>query len=127
MPVARGPIRRLGWLACGFVCVGIGAIGVVVPGLPTTVFFIAAAASFARSSPRLEAWLLSLPKVGPAVRDYRAGLGMPRRAKVVAISMIVVAVSISAVLLGSWLVRAVVIGAGAIGVAVILRVPTRRD
>ena len=124
--MARGPIRRFGWLVCGVVCVGIGAIGVVVPGLPTTVFFIAAAASFARSSRRLEAWLLSLPKVGPAVRDYRAGLGMPVRAKVVAISMIVVMVTISAVLIGPSVVSAVVIVAGAIGVGVILRIPTRR-
>jgi uncharacterized membrane protein YbaN (DUF454 family) len=50
-----------------------------VPGLPTTGFFVLAAACFAKSSPRFERWVLDLPTVGPMVRDYRAGLGMPRR------------------------------------------------
>ena len=79
-------MRRLVWIPIGLVCVGIGGIGVVVPGLPSTGFFVLAAAAFARSSPRLEAWLLDLPGVGPLVRDYRAGLGMPRSAKVTAIA-----------------------------------------
>ena len=50
----------------------IGSVGVVVPGLPTTVFFIVAAACFSRSSSRFEQWVLTRPYVGPMVRDYRA-------------------------------------------------------
>jgi len=80
---------RLVWMVVGLVLVGIGGLGVVLPGLPSTIFFIGAAACFARSDPRLERWVLGLPAIGPTVRDYRLGLGMPRRAKVVAISMIV--------------------------------------
>lgn len=97
-----------------------------MPGLPTTVFFIGAAASFARSSPRLEAWVLGLPGVGRAVQDYRDGRGMPARAKVTAIVMVVAMVMLSTVLLDSWLVRAPVLIAGIVGVLVIARVPTRR-
>jgi uncharacterized protein YqgC (DUF456 family) len=41
------------WFAVGWVAVAVGSIGVVVPGLPTTVFFIIAAACFARSSAAL--------------------------------------------------------------------------
>ena len=70
----------------GLALVGIGAVGIVVPGLPSTIFFILAAAAFSRSSARLERWLLSLPAIGPMVRDYRAGLGMRRRAKIAACS-----------------------------------------
>jgi uncharacterized membrane protein YbaN (DUF454 family) len=123
----RGPIARAGWLAAGLVAVAVGAIGIVVPGLPTTVFFIVAAWCFSRSSPRLERWVLNLPRIGPMVGDYRAGLGMPRRAKAVAISMIAVFVTLSVVLfIGSWPWRLVVVSLGAIGVAYItLRVPTR--
>lgn len=119
------PMVRLGWLVLGLMCVGLGGVGIVVPGLPTTVFFIAAAACFTRSSPRLEAWVLGLPKIGPAVRDYRAGLGMPRRAKVVAIGMLVVSVAASAWLLPGWILPSVVVAFGAAGVAVILRIKTR--
>ena len=118
-------MRRVAWLVLGLICVGLGGIGIVVPGLPTTIFFIAAAACFTRSSPRLEAWVLGLPKIGPAVRDYRAGLGMPRRAKVFAISMIVVFVGISAWLLRAWLWSSIVVVAGIVGIAYILRVPTK--
>ena len=120
-------LGRAAWLVGGLVAVGIGSIGVVVPGLPTTVFFIVAAWCFSRSSERLERWVLGLPRIGPMVRDHRAGLGMPRRAKLIASSMIVVAVTLSVVLaMNGWLVRAVVLVLGAIGVAYITwRVPTR--
>ncbi|MDQ3304570.1 MAG: YbaN family protein [Actinomycetota bacterium] len=123
----RATVVRWGWLALGWLAVVLGAVGVVVPGWPTTVFFIVAASCFARSSPRFERWVLGLPKIGPLVADHRAGLGMPRRAKVVAITMIAVAVSASVVFAISapgW--RVVVVALGLVGVAYVgLRVPTR--
>lgn len=125
-PARSAPVRLV-WFVVGLACVAVGTLGIILPGLPTTVFFIGAAASFSRSSPRLEAWVLSLPHIGPAVRDYRAGLGMPVKAKRVAITMLVVAVTISAFVLDGWVLPVIVIGAGAIGVGVILRLPTRRD
>ncbi len=122
----RSLASRSLWFVIGLLCVGLGAVGVIVPGLPTTVFFIAAAACFARSSPRLEAWVLGLPGIGRAVQDYRAGLGMPRRAKVVAIVMVVAMVTLSAAILDTWVIRVPVISAGLVGLVVISRVPTRR-
>lgn len=106
-------------------CVALGGLGIVVPGLPTTIFFIGAAACFTRSSPRLEAWVLGLPRIGPAVRDYRAGLGMPRAAKRAAITMLTISVGISLWFLPSWTIRGIVVAAGVIGVWFILRQPTR--
>jgi uncharacterized membrane protein YbaN (DUF454 family) len=120
----RGVASRAGWVCLGCVAVGLGGIGIVVPGLPTTVFFIVAAWAFSKSSPRLEAWVLGLPQIGPMVRDYRAGLGMPKKAKVVAITMIVLFVGLSAWALDGWLLSSLVVAAGAIGVLVVLRVPT---
>ena len=125
-PLSRGPVRFL-WLVLGFVSVGVGGVGVVVPGLPTTVFMVIGASCFARSSPRFEKWILDLPAIGPMVADYRRGLGMPRRAKVMAISMIVVASGLSAgLLINQPVVRLVVAAAGLVGVWFVgLRVPTR--
>lgn len=121
----RNRVARTGWITLGCAAVAVGAVGIVVPGLPTTVFFIVAAWAFARSSPRLEAWVLNLPKVGPMVQDYRAGHGMPRRAKVTAVVMIVVFVGLSVVLLDGWVLRTVVLCTGAVGILVVLRVPTK--
>jgi uncharacterized protein len=120
------PVRWL-WFAIGWGAVAIGSIGIVVPGLPTTVFFIIAASCFARSSPRFERWVLDLPRIGPMVRDYRAGLGMSRRAKAFAITMMLVFVTLSILLAVDHLLVVCAIAALAvIGVWYILfRVPTR--
>ncbi|MEL6894430.1 MAG: YbaN family protein [Actinomycetota bacterium] len=122
--VARGPIARAAWTAVGALAVVVGSIGIVVPGLPTTIFFIIAAWAFSRSSPRLEAWVLGLKGVGPAVAAYRAGDGMPRTAKIAAITMMVLASVISCLLLDAWWTQALVIGLAAVGVVVVLRTPT---
>ncbi|MDE0654786.1 MAG: YbaN family protein [bacterium] len=125
--VVRSRLVRGIWIAVGLLLVGIGAVGIVVPGLPSTIFFILAAGAFSRSSARLERWLLGLPVVGRMVGDYRAGLGMRRRAKIMAVTMIVIAVGISTGLaIQSWTPRVIVLAAGAVGVAYVSwRVPTR--
>ena len=124
--VAASPLARAGWLVLGSLSVVIGSVGIIVPGLPTTVFFIVAAWAFSKSSPRLEAWVLGLPRVGPMVRDHRNGLGMPRRAKRLAIAMIVFFVTLSAWLVQGWAVRGVTLAVGAIGVGYVgWRVPTK--
>lgn len=124
-----GRVRRGAWFVGGWVAVGVGTVGIVVPGLPTTVFFIVAAACFSRSSPRFEQWVLDRPGIGPMVRDYRSGLGMPRTAKTAAIASIAVVCSLSAFLAtDGWTLRVIILVAGAIGIGWILgRVPTRPD
>ncbi len=129
MPEATSinPISRILWLFAGLLATGLGAIGIVIPGLPTTGFFILAAWCFSKSSPRLEAWVLGLPGIGPMVADYREGLGMPRRAKVVAIGMMVTAGGLSAWLaISNAIVRLVIVAAVLVGVWFVgWRVPTR--
>ena len=82
-------------LLLGFIFVGLGFIGIIVPGMPTTVFMILAAACFAKSSPKFEQWILDLPGIGRLVQDHRDGLGMPQKSKAIAITMMVLAVSLS--------------------------------
>ncbi len=126
-PAPRSRLSRAAWVVIGCGAVGLGTLGIVVPGLPTTGFFVLAAWAFSKSSPRLEQWVLDRPGVGPLVRDHRAGLGMPRRAKVIAITMLVVSCGLSATFgVDRLVIRLVILAAGAIGVAWILwRVPTR--
>lgn len=69
------------WLAAGLAFVALGFVGVFLPVLPTTPFLILAAACFARSSQRLEAWLLDHRHFGPLLRDWRARGAIPAVAK----------------------------------------------
>jgi hypothetical protein len=90
---SSNPIIRILWVVLGSFFVVIGGIGVVVPGLPTTLFLILAAACYIRSSQRLYDWLINNKTFGPYLRDYREGKGIPKKAKVLAVSMIIVFVS----------------------------------
>ncbi|HMS14842.1 MAG: YbaN family protein [Microthrixaceae bacterium] len=123
-----GRALRLLWAAVGLGLVAVGAIGLIVPGLPSTVFFVAAAWCFSRADERLENWLLGLPVVGRLVDDYRAGLGMPRTTKVVVSCIILLAVSLSAAFVDrSWVAIAILV-TGAFGIGwVLFKVPTRES
>ncbi len=64
--------------------VALGVIGTVVPLMPTTIFLILASWFFARSSPRLEAWLLDHPRFGRTLRAWNETGPVPRQAKAMA-------------------------------------------
>lgn len=76
----RYALQGVGWLS-----VVLGVIGIFLPIMPTTPFLLLAAACFARSSPRFYNWLVNHKRLGPWIRDYLEGNGIPRKAKVYAI------------------------------------------
>lgn len=124
----RSGLSRALWATLGLAFVGVGAVGVVVPGLPTTPLLLLAAACFARSSPRLYAWLLRNPTFGPLIEDFRAGRGVSLRVKATALTMMAgfVAFALLVPLRGKPVPTAVVAAVAVIGAVYILRLPTRR-
>lgn len=76
--------KRAGNLVLGFAMLALGVIGAFLPVLPTTIFLILAAWFFGRSSPRLEAWMLSHPRFGPSLVQWREQGAVPRTAKIMA-------------------------------------------
>ncbi len=75
------------WLAAGAACLLLGVAGLVLPLLPGVPFLLLAAFCFSRGSPRWEAWLVAHPKLGPVVLDWRRHRVIPRRAKILAWTM----------------------------------------
>lgn len=94
------PVRL--WLAgVGVVCVGLGALGVFVPGLPTTIFLIIASWCFARSCPWLERRLIRNRFFAPFLRFLEPGAVMPTRARIIASAMMWTAIVVSILVLAS--------------------------
>lgn len=80
---------------CGCISVVLGVIGIFLPVLPTTPFLLLAAACFARSSKRFYLWLVLHPKLGPWVRDYLEGEGLPLKGKIWALTLMWSSISFS--------------------------------
>nr|WP_244314283.1 MULTISPECIES: YbaN family protein [unclassified Pannonibacter] len=78
-------VRRTAYKLAGLAFVVTGLVGAVLPLLPSTIFFILAAAMFARSSPELEARILAHPTIGPQVIAWRDHGVIPPRAKLLAV------------------------------------------
>ncbi|MDZ7841702.1 MAG: YbaN family protein [Gammaproteobacteria bacterium] len=69
------------WISLGLVCLGIGAAGAVLPLIPTTPLLLLAAFCFARSSRRLHDWLITHPRLGPPIDDWKRDRAIRRPAK----------------------------------------------
>jgi uncharacterized membrane protein YbaN (DUF454 family) len=79
---------RLFWLFAGLVFLAIGAIGVILPLLPTTPFLLLAAYCFTRSSPRMHRWLHNHPAFGPLISNWNQYGSIDRRSKIIAMIII---------------------------------------
>ena len=95
LEIKSNPFLRFLWLSLGLLFTVVGLIGLIVPGLPTTLLMIIAAACFSLTSKRLFNWVLSNKYFGNYVKDFREGRGMPRKAKFIALGFIWLFVSIS--------------------------------
>lgn len=122
----RNPLLRWALVAAGLVLTAVGIAGFVVPGLPGTPLLLLAAWLFSMSNDRLYRWMTTNRWFGQIVADYRAGLGIPRRYKVLSVVMVIVVVSWSAgfAIEPAW-ARILVVALGVYGVYFILSRPTR--
>ncbi|MCB1398070.1 MAG: YbaN family protein [Rhodobacter sp.] len=105
---------RIVWIIAGGVSLGVGVAGIVLPLVPTTPLLLLTAFCFARSSPRLEMWLVEHPRLGPPIRDWRAEGAISTRGKTLAMIAIAATFTLSLVLrLPSHvlLIQAVTLGA----------------
>jgi uncharacterized membrane protein YbaN (DUF454 family) len=83
----RKIVRTL-WFIAGTICVVLGAIGMVLPLLPTTPFLLAAAACYYKSSEKMHKWLLTNKWFGEYIRNYTEGKGLTKKTKITALTVL---------------------------------------
>ena len=98
--------------------VGLGIVGIFLPLLPTTPFFLLAAACYARSSKRFYNWLLKNRWFGNYIKNYREGKGVSLEVKILSISFLWIAIGYSAIFVLRILLGRIILILIAIGVTI---------
>lgn len=75
-------LKKIVLVVIGCIGVGLGALGVVLPILPTVPFLLLAAFCFARSSERLNNWFTGTKLYKNNLESYVKGKGMTRKTKI---------------------------------------------
>lgn len=95
---SSNPIVRIVWISCGLIFVVFAAIGIILPGWPTTSWLVAAGFCFGRSSQSLFRWLLTNRLFGVYLLNYyKSGKTLPLHSKIVICGLISV-VSIASII-----------------------------
>jgi len=112
-------------LGIGLLSLILGVVGIFVPLLPTTPFLLLSAACFMRSSRRFHTWLVTHPHLGPWIRDYLDGEGIPLKGKVYAIGLMWTSILLSCYLVPVLPARIFLLTSAALVTLYILKQKTR--
>lgn len=94
----------------GIITLALGFIGIFIPVFPTTPFLLVALACFVNSSSKMHLFILENKYLGPYVKDYTSGNGIPMRAKWRAVSLIWITIGFSAIfVLDRWSLRLLIL------------------
>ncbi|MCF7953108.1 MAG: YbaN family protein [Spirochaetales bacterium] len=115
---------RILFIFLGHLSLLLGALGIILPGLPTTPFVLLSAYLFLRSSPRFYSWLISHPRFGPIIIRFQEGKGISLRLKIYALSMAYLFVGISIILVDIVFFRLFLMGIIAVATLYMIRIPT---
>ncbi len=125
--ISQKPIVRWTLMFAGTVLVGIGILGIFLPLLPTTVFFLMAAWCYARSSRKFYNWLHYNKYFGKYLKNYREGKGTTRSSKISIIVILWAGILYSIFVTQSFVIHLILL-AIAIGVTIhIVVIPTHKS
>jgi uncharacterized membrane protein YbaN (DUF454 family) len=120
-------VRPLFFVA-GTISLVFGAIGIVLPILPTTPFLLLALACYCRSSERMTHWMLNNKYFGKYIRNYKEGKGIPLKTKLFVISILWITISYSALfVIPVWIAQLILFIIAAAVSFHITRLPTYRE
>ena len=117
-------IHKPFFFTLGILSLSLGYVGILIPGLPTTVFILIAAWAFSKCSDRFTNWLENHRLFGPMILNWKTYRGLSRRAKKLAIVMIVPTFAIT-IFLVFYLVGDLIFGS--FGVALCVWLATRPE
>ena len=80
-------IKKYLWMGLGFLSLGMAYIGVVVPGIPFSIFLVFAAYCFAKSSKKWHDWLYNHKYFGPFLTNWTQKKVFPTWAKYMMITV----------------------------------------
>jgi len=106
------------YIALGFLSLGIGCLGIVVRGLPTTPFVLLSASLFAKSSERWYNWLVSNRLFGKFIKQFAEERGISLKMKIISILFMWIMISISVLTLDSIHLKIIILLVGLIGTIV---------
>ena len=122
-----GNLKKTIFIVGGTVSLGLGAIGVFLPILPTTPFLLLSAACYYRGSERMHRWLLNNKLFGNYIRNYRDGKGISLKSKIFTLFLLWTTISYSTFVLANILMVQIILLAVAIAVtAHVATLPTFR-
>ena len=117
--------KRILFIVAGTICLGLGALGIILPLLPTTPFLLLTAACYMRGSDRMYQWLLNNKWFGKYIRNYREGKGIPLRGKISALVLLWTTISFTAIFIISiGVIRITLFLIAAIVRIYLIRLPT---
>ena len=118
---------KLFLMTLGFMFLGAGAVGVVMPLLPTTPFILLAAICFSHSSKRIHVWLRRLPFFGSFIENYRTGQGIRKPLKIISIISVWISLTISMIVMQTlWLSLLLTVVGGCVTIHILL-IKTKKD
>ena len=94
---------RYAILVFAWLNVFLGIIGILIPGMPTTVFLIIAAWAFSKCSERFHNWLWNHPRFGNSIQSWHNHRVIPKNAKILASSMMLISFVYIVIIAESWL------------------------
>jgi len=126
--VAASRVARYSYIAAGSALVGIGIVGIFLPLLPTTIFFLLAAGCYSRSSPGAYRWLTTNRYFGSYLRNYQEHRGATVGAKLSSLVALWLGIGAADYLLALPLWVEILLLGIAVGVSIhLLRLRTIRD
>ena len=117
---------RFVFIFFGSLFLGIGFIGVFVPGLPTTIFVLLSAGMYAKSSPFLYNKLKNHKTLGPYLEIRSKGISLKTKILSMCIMWTMILLTVFTVFT-AWYWRLLLIILGLIGTYFKLRLPTRTE